>query len=168
MSQSIELTPDERRHLDEAEGWLGLGDLEETRAALAKLPPSLSLHPEVLMARWHFYAAEKNWSSALQTAESLAKIAPDSPFGWVHRSFCLHELKRTQEARDQLLPVLDRFPDDPLMRYNLACYECQLGHLDQALDWLLTAFKLGDARKLREMALQDPDLKPIVAKIRDH
>ena len=31
------------------------------------------------------------------------------------------------KVRDNLLPVVERFPDNATMRYNLACYECQLG-----------------------------------------
>jgi tetratricopeptide (TPR) repeat protein len=166
MSQSVQLTPEERRLLDEAEGWLGLSDLTEAASALSKLPPSVAEHPEGLSVRWQFHAAQKQWEAALALAIALTKAAPELPFGWVHCSFCLHELKRTQEALDNLLPVLDRFPDDPLMRYNLACYECQLGRMDKALEWLQQAFQIGDARKLREMALDDPDLKPLIATIR--
>ena len=45
------------------------------------------------------------------------------------------------------------------MRYNLACYECQLGRLEQAKHWLEQAFKLSDPKKMRLMALEDPDLE---------
>jgi hypothetical protein len=47
------------------------------------------------------------------------------------------------------------------MRYNLACYESQLGRLEQAKNWLEKAFALGDARKLKLAALDDPDLQPL-------
>jgi hypothetical protein len=33
------------------------------------------------------------------------------------------------------------FNDDATIRYNLACYECQLGRLDQARAWLERAFE---------------------------
>ena len=71
------------------------------------------------------------------------------------------ELKRTEEARDNLLRVVDKFPDDPILRYNLACYECQLGRLEQAKGWLEKAFKLGDPKKIKLMALEDRDLEPL-------
>ena len=48
------------------------------------------------------------------------------------------------------------------MRYNLACYECQLGNLDRAKRWLEKAFELGDARNMKLAALDDPDLEPAV------
>lgn len=47
------------------------------------------------------------------------------------------------------------------MRYNLACYECQLGRLEQAKSWLEKAFGVGDPKKVKLMALEDPDLEPL-------
>ena len=87
------------------------------------------------------------------------------PLG-VHRSISLHELKRTDETRDNWLRVVDKFPDDAIMRYNLACYECQLGRLEQAKKWLEKAFEIGDSEKIRLMAL-DPDLEPLWKEIGD-
>jgi Flp pilus assembly protein TadD len=80
-------------------------------------------------------------------------------------AYALHEQKRTQEAWNVLLPVADKFPDDATIRYNLACYACQLGRLDQARAWLEKAFALGNARKMKLMALEDPDLRPLWEKI---
>jgi hypothetical protein len=45
------------------------------------------------------------------------------------------------------------------MRYNPACYECQLGCLDHAGGWLEKASALGGARKMQMEALGDPDLE---------
>lgn len=47
------------------------------------------------------------------------------------------------------------------MRYNLACYECQLGRMEQAKLWLEKAFTLRDPKKIKLMALDDPDLEPL-------
>ncbi len=47
------------------------------------------------------------------------------------------------------------------MRYNLACYECQLGNLKEAREWLKQAFNLGDAKQMKLAALDDPDLQPL-------
>jgi hypothetical protein len=59
------------------------------------------------------------------------------------------------------LRVVDKFPKDATMRYNLACYESQLGRLTLAKPWLEKAFALGDARKMKLAALDDPDLQPL-------
>jgi tetratricopeptide (TPR) repeat protein len=92
-------------------------------------------------------------------------LDPEDPLGWVHRSYALHELKQTAEARDNLLRVVEKFPDNATMRYNLACYECRLGQLGQARRWLEKSFEIGDPRKLKLVALDDPDLEPLWKKI---
>jgi tetratricopeptide (TPR) repeat protein len=107
------------------------------------------------------YAAAKKWEAALDIAAALVQLEPENSQGWLHRSYCLHELKRTTEARENLLPVLEKFPNDAIMRYNLACYECQLGNLERAKQWLEKAFQLGEPTKTRLMALDDPDLEPL-------
>jgi hypothetical protein len=47
------------------------------------------------------------------------------------------------------------------MRYNLACHECRLGRLEEARHWLQKAFEVGDPQRIKLMALDDPDLKPL-------
>ena len=56
---------------------------------------------------------------------------------------------------------MESFPISATIRYNLACYECQLGRLEQGKFWLEKAFAIGDATKLKLMALADADLEPL-------
>jgi tetratricopeptide (TPR) repeat protein len=157
----MNLTLQDQKHLLAAQGWLELGNHLEANEELEQITAENRAHPAVLEVRWQIYAKAKNWDAALDIASALIRLAPEHALGWVHRSFCLHELKRTEEARDNLLRVVEKFPEDAIMRYNLACYECQLGRLEQAKTWLEKAFDLGDARKLKLMALDDPDLGPL-------
>jgi hypothetical protein len=60
-----------------------------------------------------------------------------------------------------LLRVVESFSANATMRYNLACYECQLGNLERAKDWLEKALKLGDTKAIKLAALEDPDLQPL-------
>ena len=55
----------------------------------------------------------------------------------------------------RLIP--SRRPGEPILHYNLACYDCQLGGSGKAR--LAHAFKL--APKCRLMALDDDDLAPL-------
>jgi len=155
------LQPPDTMHLLAAQGWFELGNHVEANEELERITPQNRAHPCVLEVRWAIYAAAKKWETALDIASALIQLMPDHSLGWIHRSFALHELNRTAEARDNLLPVLDKFPDEPTLRYNLACYECRLGHLEQAKDWLEKAFRIGDAWKMKSMALEDPDLEPL-------
>jgi predicted Zn-dependent protease len=161
------LTGTDRRHVDAAEGWLGLGDLQEARAELAALSPDLADHPEVLEVRWHLHAAAKEWEPAAAVATKICEALPENVFGYVHHAYALHELKRTQEARSVLLPARAKFPRDYIVPYNLACYACQLGDLDQAWTWLSQARSLAGTVLIYKMALADSDLEPLWGRIRD-
>ena len=156
-----ELGLPDRRQLEAAQGWLELGNDVEATRELEGITAENRDHPAVLEVRWHICARTRKWDAALDLASALIQSAPEHPLGWVHRSYCLHELKRTEEARDNLLRVVDKFPDDPIMRYNLACYHCRLGRLDQARIWLRKAFAIADKAKLKDMALRDTDLEPL-------
>ena len=81
-------------------------------------------------------------------------------------AYALHELKRTKEAWDILLPVATRFPGEYIVRYNLACYACQLGNLPTARKWLERAVEVVGPDLIRKMALQDADLEPLWPEIK--
>src|SRR4030095_15108894 len=85
---------------------------------------------------------------------------PDSAEPWIHRSFALHELKRTQEAFEKLLPVAEKFPEVWTIPYNLACYCAQLGRLADAKAWFTKALAI-DADASQRAGSDDPDLKPL-------
>ena len=97
----------------------------------------------------------------MDIAAALIRLEPEDPLGWIQCSYALHELKRTAEARDNLLRVVDKFPISPTVRYNLACYECQLGRLELAKKWLEEAFKIGNPKELKLRSLDDQDLEPL-------
>ncbi len=95
-------------HVDAAQGWIELGDHMEANEELEHIAPELRAHPDVLEIRWHIYAHTKEWDACVDIAEEIIKLAPEREGGWIHRSFALHELGRTQEAFDQLLPTIER------------------------------------------------------------
>lgn len=144
-----------------------LGNAKEARQEFAQLSPAARLLPECLGVEWQLLAEEKHWEEAAAVADAHVKAAPDQPEAWIHRSFALHELRRTQTARDRLLPAAKLFPRETTIPYNLACYECQLGDLPAAREWLRRALQRDPAarRERLAMALQDPDLQPLVAEI---
>ncbi len=49
-----------------------------------------------------------------------------------------------------------RYYDDALIRYNLACYWCVMGRVEEAREMLETALKKDNS--LRELAETDEDL----------
>jgi predicted Zn-dependent protease len=154
----MKFEPPNVHHLNAAQGWLELGNPAEAGVELDELPPGLQQSPEVLEIRWQIHAREKQWEQCVAFANRLVESAPEHPQGWIHRSYALHELKRTREAFDALLPALARFPADWLIQYNLACYCCRMKEFQRALNHLEQACKLGKAREIKAMALKDSDL----------
>jgi tetratricopeptide (TPR) repeat protein len=154
------LEPPDSIHLNAAEGWLGLGNHFEANEELDKITPELRVHPDVLEIRWQIYAKEKYWEACVDIATAVIKLAPENCNGWIHRSFALHELKRTQEAFDNLLPVANQFHEVWTIPYNLACYCSQLQRLEKAQEWLKKAMAI-DEQTVKPVAIDDPDLKPL-------
>lgn len=139
-------------------GWLELHAAAEARAELEQVTTANAAHPDVLEAWWRVHAAEQHWDEALRVAELELITAPDRMSGWVDRSYSLHELRRTLEAREALLPALRKFPQASLIPYNLACYACQLGNPTEAHQWLRKAIARGEKDEIKKLALNDPDL----------
>jgi len=156
----------DRHHLNAAVGWLELGAIEEAEREIARISASNREHSDVLDLRWQIHAEAKNWAAALKTARLHVNTTPASPTPWIHQSYALHELKRTEEALAELLPLADRFPDIGTIPYNLACYTCRLGRLEETRDWLRRAFKLRGKKATLAMALTDPDLEGIRAELK--
>ena len=166
MTKKIKKLPHpDNKYLDAAEGWLELGNWKEANEELENITPQLRAHPFVLEVRYKIFEAAGRWDGAVEIARTMSKSLPDNPWGYFHLAFSLHELKRTQEAYDALKPVVDKFPKEHLMRYNLACYSCQLGKLKEAFGWIVKAIDLAGKKDIRLMALDDPDLEPLWIKI---
>ena len=150
----------DQRHLTAAEGWIELGLPLEAAAELAQITPQQQGHPDVLELRWHISAQEKQWVTCVELATVITQLAPERVDGWIHRSFALHELRRTQEAFTQLLPVVGRFPSVWTIPYNLACYAAQLRQFEEAKKWLELAVAM-DKKTVQQAARDDVDLKPL-------
>lgn len=161
-STRVRLLPFPDRHLAlAAEGWLELGSSVDAARELRLLSRAAESHPDVLELRWRLYATQGSWDVALDVARVVSQIDPGRPSGWINQSFSLHELNRTEEARELLLPLAKRFPKESIIPYNLACYSCRLGNLTEAREWLLRALRLLRKADFKSMALTDPDLAPL-------
>jgi predicted Zn-dependent protease len=157
----------DQRQLEAAQGWIGLGDLVEASEELERITPEMRGHPAVLVIRYEICSTAKKWEMAAEVARAISTILPDNSFGWIHLAYSLHELKRTNEAWNVLIPVADKFPEESTISYNLACYACQLGNLRDGMKWLEKAIDLAGKKEIRTMALDDPDLEPLWTQIGD-
>jgi predicted Zn-dependent protease len=142
-----------------AQGYFELEMHKEAIAELDKLPLTEQIRPEVLEMRVLILMKHHHWREALDASEKLCAIAPDAPIGFIHAAFCLHEMGKTQQAKELLLEGPASLATDPTYHYNLACYECALGNIETARAYLAASFSMD--KHLREFAQTDPDLQPL-------
>ena len=74
-------------------------------------------------------------------------------------------LTSIEAARAILIAPAETHPEEPIIDYNLGCYDCQLGALDSAKQHLERAFRLQPQCRL--MALDDEDLRPLCDTLND-
>jgi hypothetical protein len=69
-----------------------------------------------------------------------------------------------------LSDVANDFPEEPIVPFNLACYNCQLGKLSDTRTWLRTTWEVAEkqktAREWKLRAIDEKDLEPLWEEIR--
>jgi tetratricopeptide (TPR) repeat protein len=158
------IEPPDSHHVSAATGWLELGNAVEARIELDKVASGLRDHPDVLEVEFGIAARAGAWPDAARIAERLVEKAPNRPSGWIDRSNALHFMGHYGEAYELLQPALAHFPSLWTLPYNMACFCCRMGKLDEAKTWLGKAIELGQQINVVRGALNDPDLEPL----RDH
>src|SRR5512146_269986 len=162
------LEPPDTHYLSAALGWLELGNLTEATAELGHIREERQRHPEVLEVRWLVCAEQQRWEEGLQAARALLEQAPERPSGWLHQAYALRRAPggSVERAWEALLPAADKFPDEPIIPYTLACYACQAQRLEQARTWLGRAIAVGGKEQIKRLALADSDLERLWEEIR--
>lgn len=163
-----EMEPADRHVFLAALGWLELKNCAEAKVELGKLGLSLEENPDVLELKFMIHSEEADWASALEAARALVKAAPERASGWLHQAYALRRVTGggLQSAWEALLPVADRFPEEPIVPYNLSCYSCQMDRMDDARQWLRRAMSCGSKADIKKLAMGDEDLKPIWGEIK--
>lgn len=152
--QNMDIT--HQRLLLAAQGYSELGLPELALAELAELPEEMQSDPSVVETRLSVFMQAKRYKDALQFGQKLCRLLPEKTSGFIHSAYCLHELGNTQAARELLLNGPKALHEEATFHYNLACYECALGNLEQARAHLDVSFTMD--KKLRDFAKNDPDL----------
>lgn len=149
-------------------GWLELGNVAEARVELDRIGAEVQERPDLLEVRWILDARQEDWPAALKTAERLLRVAPENSVGWLHRAYAMRRVPEgsVEKSAELLLPAAEKFPEEPTIPYNLACYACVQGNLDEARQWLREAVKRGGAKKIRAMGTRDEDLEPLWPEIK--
>lgn len=139
-----------------AEGYYELKMPDQAWRQIGRLTAEQRKQAPVLGLRIQLHLDAEQWSEALALSRQLLDVQPYAKGAYIHAAYCLHELQRTDEARDLLLEAPEELWDEAVYYYNLACYEARVGDLETAREWLERSFRMDPA--LVRHAREDPDL----------
>jgi tetratricopeptide (TPR) repeat protein len=153
----------DQQHLQAAERFLTLGMYEDANAELEEIDPYCKVLPEVLEVRLEIYGRTQKWDLMQVVAKKLAEHNPGNAQRVILSSYATRRAESIDAAKGILLEALQRHPEEPIIHFNFACYDCQLGDLESAKQRLMRAFEIEP--KCREMVLDDTDLEPLWAEL---
>ncbi len=161
--QMNELAPEDTHRLNAAIGWLGLGNVDEAAVELRFMTETGKVHPDALEIRFSVLAQLGEWDEARQVAHELKNRQPDRATGYLNYTYALRRSvdDSLEACWETLQEAAERFPDEPIIPYNLACYACVLNRMDEARQWLGRAIEVGEKKQVVKMALKDEDLEPL-------
>ncbi len=148
-----------RRQLGYAEGYLLLGLKTEAAEALSEITqPERDATPVLIMAlAVHTDCAD--WANAARVGAIVCGREPQEAGHWIQWAYATRRHSGILDARTILMHGLGLHPREPMLHFNLACYEAQLGNLDYARAFLETACGLDEA--FAKLAQTDDDLAPL-------
>ncbi len=145
--------------LQAALGFFQLNMYQDAWDELGNLAPNLRVQDAVLELRIAIFNRLEKWNSSRLLAESLAIRSPENPQWWLSWAYAVRRESTVEDAKQVLTTAAEIHPNVALITYNLACYACVLGELDDACALLRRAFVLDN--DLRRTAIDDPDLNRI-------
>lgn len=153
------------RHLQAAQGFLELGLPLDANEELEQIEPEMRTLSPVLAMRVAIYQKLEAWGLMEVVAGGLCKRHPHEPEWHILWAYATRGAFSLERASGVLMNAVQRFPEEPTIHYNLACYEAQLGNLELARGRLAEAIRLEPM--YREMALNDPDLVVLQRELRE-
>ncbi len=142
------MTPREKANLllnktlSYANGYRELGMFKESLEELSRLPEQLATRIQTLQMKLAIYFDAKDWHAAECTAKEITMREPNDPGHFVNLAFATRRSKSIQDANAILLSTVERFPNESIVHYNLACYACMEGDLETAKDRLVKSISL--------------------------
>jgi tetratricopeptide (TPR) repeat protein len=153
----VPLEHPDRQHWQAATGYVELGMFLEADTELDKIDPFNRAAPEVLALRIAIYRGLEKWVLMQEIAKRLAEFQPDDIQWTISLAYATRRANSIQAAKEVLLNAEPKFPKEPVIKYNLACYFCQTGEIQTARNYLKKAFEID--LNWRIAALEDEDLK---------
>ena len=146
-------------HLKRASGYFDLEMYQEADRELRALPDEEPWLKKKKVFQVAIRQDLKDWANMRTLSRELRYLYPDEEDWWVSDAFATRRSESIEDAREILLDGLAVHYDSAIIRYNLACYACLLGHPGECLDFLKEAARRDE--KYKEMAMEDEDLEAV-------
>ena len=148
-----------KTHLKRAGGYFDLEMFEEADRELRAIPEEEPWLKKKKVFRIAIFQGLKDWANMRVLARELRFLYPNEEDLWISDAFATRRSESIEEARKILLDGLAVHYESAIIRYNLACYACVLGHPGECLDFLKEAARRDE--KYKQMALEDEDLSAV-------
>ena len=120
---------------------------------MEKIEPLNRCAPEVLALRVEIYEGLKKWELMREVAVRLYEFAQTEVQWVVSYAYATRRAESIDAARNILINALPKFPNEAIIYYNLACYDCQLGQIDSAKQYLKQAFRIDSNWRLEALGM---------------
>ncbi len=143
----------------QAEGYLELGLPQKALDVLSRLEGPDAADPQTLYYQGEALRALERFTEAIVPLTKVAAAEPENIHVWLALGWCHKRTGRVDLAIEALETALAADGDEPLLRYNLACYWSVAGDKQKALRYLEQALAL-DAN-YRLLVAHEPDFDSI-------
>ena len=148
-----------QRHVLAASGYSELGMFDEAACALEEIDAEDKGRKEVLGARVDLYVAAEKWSLVAEVARHLVELEPENAAWWINLAYATRRAESIEKAQALLLQARKLHPANAIIAFNLSCYACVTGRIEDAKTHLKHAIALDS--KIRGLALRDEDLQTL-------
>ena len=90
----------------------------------------------------------EDWARLVKVSRRLARVSPDTPYGWARLGYGLHRLEKWKDALAAYRRCCDFPQTRPWALYQMALVSAQLGRDDEAIGFLRDAMTLGHQPKV--------------------
>jgi Flp pilus assembly protein TadD len=148
-----------QKHVLASSGYLELGMLEDAALALEEIESADKTRNEVRSAQLNLYMAAKEWGMAAAVAGQMAEVDPQNACWWINLAYSVRRIESIEKAEAILLRAREIHPESAIIAFNLACYACVGGRIEEAKLRLRIAISLD--KDIRKLAIDDEDLRTL-------
>ncbi|MFA6290118.1 MAG: hypothetical protein WC661_22250 [Opitutaceae bacterium] len=148
-----------KKQLGYAQGYLELEMLDAAAEALSLIAEAERAASPVLTLSLAVHTERSDWTKAAEVGAILCEREPGEAWHWIQWAYAVRRSESLVAAKDILMRGVSLHPREAIFHFNLACYEAQLGRLDDARVLLETACALDETYV--ELAKTDEDLAPL-------